>query len=260
MNIISGDAQAVYLFARRSGELTLELTPPVMRVSDDAVGDSVTLTMVAEPPEDDYDETRVYRYDETTRSFSILDAVFARGEVSHQVAGLANTRRYAWLPAAFDQAGDYIPAAVLTARVTDGSPGAVRVLKDALVQLLRNDAVLKAYHPDWQLADPQRCRVFDNMAPAGRSTGRAPYIEVETDEATRRGAFLITVRFKVRLVTTGDLDLMIDDTAAALTAAETRNLNERNVLDVRVALNHSEHGFPLKQAEMAVEVDAALKM
>jgi len=260
MNIISGDAQAVQLFARRGGELTLELTAPVMRVSDDATGESVTLTMVAEPPEDDYDETRVYRYDETTRSFSILDAVFAPGETSHQVTGLSNTRRYAWLPAAFDKAGDYIPASVLTARVADGSPGVVRVLKDALVALLREDPALRAYHPDWPLADPQRCRVFNNIAPSGRSTGRAPYIEVETDEATRRGAFLITVRFRVRLVTTGDLDVMIDDTAAALTAAETRNLNERNVIDVRVAMKHSDHGFPLKQAEMAVEVDAALKM
>ena len=260
MNLISADGQVIFMTRHGGGgSLTLNLTAPVVRVEDDETGDSATFTLAAEPPEADYAETRLYRYNESSGSFSILDAVFAPAEVQKQVSGLANMKRYAWLPVAFDIEGNYIPAGVLTLQVTDGSLGLVEQVKLSLLQVLRDDPTLAAYHPQWAATSEELCHVFNGSVPGGRSAGRAPFIEVETGRATGVSPFVMTAEFKLELVTTRQLDAFSDDVSAAILAPENRWLDSDHVMDVRVNTGSPERGFPLKRLEMVVEVDLAVK-
>jgi hypothetical protein len=260
MNLISADGQVIFMTVHGGGgRLTLDLTAPLLRVADDQTGTSVTFTMLAEPPEESYAETRLYRYDEPGRSFSILDAVFAPSEQEKVVGDLENMKRYAWLPAAFDVEGNYIPAAVLTARVTDGSLGLIEQVKMGLVQVLRQDPVLAAYHPQWGESAEEKCHVLNGSMPGGRTSGRTPFIEVETDKVGTASPFFMTVSYRLTLVTTAGLDAFADDVSGAILAAENRSLNSQHVLDVRLKLGQPERTFPLKRTEMTLEVDLAAK-
>jgi|GEM_PF-2573747 len=260
MNLISADGQVIFMTIHGSGGgLALGLTAPVVRVDDDETGDSVTFTMIAKPPEADYAETRLYRYNEAAGSFSILDAVFQPEDSQKVVDGLTNMQLYAWLPAAFDIEGNYIPAGVLTMRVTDGSLGLVEEAKMSLIQVLREDPTLAAYHPQWGESAENKCHVFDGAVPGGRSTGRAPFIEVETDKVDVRSPFHMTAHYKLGLVTTGGLDAFADDVEGTILAPENRSLDLHNVMGLGLRRGRPERGHPLKRQEIMVEVDLATK-
>ena len=260
MNVISADGQVLFMTVHGGGGgLALDLTAPVVRVTDDETGESVTFTMIAEPPEADYAETRLYRYDESAGSFSILDAVFEPSDYQKVVDGLENMQRYAWLPAAFDTEGNYIPAGVLTMRVTDGSLGLVQLARKNIVQVLREDPTLAAYHPQWGDDADDKCHVFDGPSRGRRSTGRAPFIEVETDTVDVESPFLMVVGYRLRLVTTGGLDGFADDVSAAVLAPENRSLGLHNVMGVSIKSARPERGLPLARMEMIVEVGLATK-
>jgi len=258
MNLITSNAQIIFLTSHGGG-LSLDLTAPLVHVADAQTGGSVTVTMQSEPPQPNYAGTHLYRYDPTARSFSVLDAIFLPGEQQKTLSGLSNLARYAWLPVAFDNESKYIPAAVVSALVTDGSPGVVQSVRASLVQLLREDPALAAWHPQWSEPEESRAHVFDGAVPGGRSAGRAPFIEVETKAVTHGNAFVLHASYQLTLVATHDLDSLADDVLAALTAEANRWLRSKHVISTAIRCETPERGFPAKRMTIIVDAELALK-
>jgi len=258
MNLITSNAQIIFLTAHGGG-LSLYLAAPLVQIADARTGDSVTATMQGEPPQANYACTHLYRYDPATRSFSVLDAIFLPGERQKTLAGLQNLTRYAWLPVAYDTEGKYVPAAVVSALVTDGSLGVVESVKAGLVQLLRDDPALAAWHPQWAEPDETRAHVFDGAIPGGRSAGRAPFIEVETKAVTHGTPFVLHASYQLNLMATHNLDSLADDVLAALTAEDNRWLRSKHVISTAIRCETPDRGFPAKRMAIIVEAQLALK-
>ena len=260
MNLITPDAKLIFMTAHGGGgELSLELTAPVVLAADDKAGGSVTFTMLAQPPQPQYAETRLYRYDAASRSFCVLDATLRPGDNVKTVSGLQNLKRYAWLPVALDIEGKYIPAAVLSVLVTDGSLGVVESVKRSIVQVLRDDPGLAAYHPQWGDSDETRGHVLDGAVAGGRNAGRTPFIEVETKSVSHASPFVIKAAYQLNLAATQRLDELADDVLDALSAQENRWLQSKYVMNIAVTCGTPERGFPIKRLAIVVETELAAR-
>jgi len=258
MNVIALGGRVLFLSVHGGGGvLRVDLSAPVLRGRDVGDGCSVRFEMVEEPGEVDYAETRLYRFDGVRGNFSILDGVFGRGERELVVGGLECLRRYAWLPAAFDVEGNFVPGGVVGVRVTDGSVGLVEGVRGLLVEVLREDAGLRGYHAEWGAEDEGRCHVFDGVLPGGRSVGRAPYLEVGTREVVSRSPFVVRAVYEVRVGATDGLERLADDVGGALTVGENRWLRSEHVMGVGVRCGEAEGGFPLRRMTVLVEVEMA---
>jgi len=260
MNLISLSGQVVFLGPHGGGgRLVQDLTAPVVRAEDAETGDSVRFRLVGEPQEADYAETRLYRYDASSRSFSVLDAVFAPGETEKTVSGLGLMERYSWLPAAFDVEGNYVPGGVVGALVTDGSAGLVERVRLNLVRILREDAVLAGYHPQWGSASAERCHVMDGALQGGATSGRAPFVEVET-VSVKAERHVVHAVYRVGVVTAGELERLCEDVRCAVMASGDPMLGSEHVMEVRARTGAIERGYPLKRAEVLVEAEIAVRM
>jgi len=259
MNVIGFSSQVLFMSSHGGGgSLVLSLTAPVVRVADGGTGGSAVFRMVGEPPEAAYSETRLYRFDEVAGSFSVLDAVFERGEVEKVVEGLTPFRRYGWLPVAFDVEGNYVPAGVVSAVVTDGSPGLVEGLRLELVSLLREDSVLAGYHGQWAAAAADRCHVVDRAREGGGVPGgRAPFVEVET-VSVEGDASVVRAVFRLRAVAASGLERLCEDVRLAVLRSGLFGLG--CVLRGKVRVGGLERGSPLARGDVFVEVEMAVKM
>jgi hypothetical protein len=149
-----------------------EPAAPTLAVEDDGTGDSVTATVDGDAGV----TNKVYHRAPGAAAWTLGGSRSGDGQVP--ISGLAELARYQFVALSESGAARSLPSNVAAALVTDGAASPETRLQAAVADLLRTDAALAGYAPDWPghvyAAPPDR-----------HMLGRMPAVEVGRVELVR---------------------------------------------------------------------------